>query len=129
MSLPPGEQRALAGIENALRRSDPRLAAMLTTFTPPLAVRLTLCLARAFLLQVARALAVALVLPTACVIVMSLLIISQPSQPGCPPGMHASSPGQMGGFCDRAGDSAARRLARSTPPHSPWPGKLRRRRT
>lgn len=96
VSLAPGEQRALAGIEDALRRSDPSLAATLTTFTPPLAVGLGIWLARAFRRRVARGLAVALVLPVACVIAMSWLVISQPSQPGCPPGMHASSPGQTG---------------------------------
>ena len=46
--LTPAERRALAGTENALRRSDPGLAAMLTTVTPPLTLRLTICLARAF---------------------------------------------------------------------------------
>jgi Protein of unknown function (DUF3040) len=35
MSLTPAEQRALARIEDSLRRSDPGLAAMLATFTPP----------------------------------------------------------------------------------------------
>lgn len=132
MSLPPGEQRALAGIEDTLRRSDPRLAAMLTTFTPPLAFRLALCPARAFLLRVARALAVALVLPTGCVIVMSWLVISQPPQPGCPPGMHASTPGQTGGFCDRAGASAvqagnraAAQIAAFSQRRRGWPGAQR----
>ncbi|MGH3156066.1 MAG: DUF3040 domain-containing protein [Streptosporangiaceae bacterium] len=33
MSLAPNEQRALAGIEVSLRRSDPGLATMLATFT------------------------------------------------------------------------------------------------
>lgn len=33
MGLAPKEQRALAGIEDALRRSDPRLGTMLATFT------------------------------------------------------------------------------------------------
>ena|SRR5487761_509304 len=35
MSLAPKEQRALAGIEDSLSRSDPRLATMLATFTVP----------------------------------------------------------------------------------------------
>lgn len=38
MSLLPGEQRALAAIEDSLSNSDPKLAAMLATFTlPPIA--------------------------------------------------------------------------------------------
>jgi len=40
MSLAPGERLALARIEDALRYSDPRLAAMLSTFTLPLTLRL-----------------------------------------------------------------------------------------
>ena len=117
MSLGPGEQRVLAGIENVLRGSDPRLAAMLTTFTPPLNVRLTISLARAFRRRVARRLVLALVLPAVCLTAMTALVISQPAQSGCPPGMRASRPGQMGGFCDRAGGSAfwpASRTAGST---------------
>src|SRR5438067_8736951 len=39
MSLAPNERRALAGIENALCSSDPRLAAMLATFTLPIILR------------------------------------------------------------------------------------------
>lgn len=35
MSLAPYEQRALAGIEATLRRSGPRLAALLATLTVP----------------------------------------------------------------------------------------------
>jgi len=107
MSLTPAERRALTGVENELRRSDPGLAAMLTTFTLPLTLRPTICLARAFR-RVAGRLALALILPGACVIAMSWLMISQPSQPGCPPGIRASSPGQVGGICDRSGGSAFR---------------------
>jgi hypothetical protein len=36
MSLAPAERRALDGIEDSLRRSDPRLARMLTRFSLPL---------------------------------------------------------------------------------------------
>lgn len=36
MSLAPAERQALARIEDALRRSDPRLASMLTQFRLPL---------------------------------------------------------------------------------------------
>jgi len=107
MSLTPAERRALTGMENELRRSDPGLAAMLTTFTQPLTLRLTICLAHAFR-RVAGCLALALVLPAAYVIAMSWLMISQPSQPSCPPGIRASSPGQVGGICDRSGGSAFR---------------------
>lgn len=35
MSLAPKEQQALAEIEDSLRKSDPVLATMLTTFTVP----------------------------------------------------------------------------------------------
>src|SRR5262250_2800130 len=61
MSLTPAERRALTGMEHEFRRSDPGLAAMLTTLTPPLTLRLTICLARAFR-RVAGRLALALVL-------------------------------------------------------------------
>ena len=108
MSLTPAERRALTGMENELRRSDPGLAAMLTTFTPPLTIRL----AHAFR-RVAGRLALALVLPAAYVIAMSWLVISQPSQPGCPPGIQTSSTGRVGGICDRSGDSAFRSASRA----------------
>jgi hypothetical protein len=113
MSLGPGEQRALAGIENVLRRSDPRLAAMLTTFVPPLNVRLTVCLARAFRRRAVKCLALALVLPVVCLTAITALMISQPARLGCPPGMRASSPGQVGGFCGRAGGSVFRPTSRT----------------
>jgi hypothetical protein len=108
MNLAPGERRALAGIENELRRSDPWLAAMLATFTTSLTLCLAICLARAFRRRVTRRLALALALPAACVFAMSWVVISQPAQPRCPPGMQASVPGQTGGFCDRTDGSASR---------------------
>lgn len=40
MSLAPAERQALARIEDSLRRSDPRLASMLTQFRLPLTRRL-----------------------------------------------------------------------------------------
>lgn len=40
MSLAPGERRALARIEDDLRRCDPRLADMLATFALPASRRL-----------------------------------------------------------------------------------------
>lgn len=48
MSLAPGEQRALAGIEDTLRRSDPRLAVRLATFRPALRTRMLIRLTRTF---------------------------------------------------------------------------------
>jgi hypothetical protein len=117
VSLAPGEQRALARIENALRRSDPRLAAMLAAFTVPVTVRLAVCLARAFRHGPTRRIALALVLPAVSVIAMSWLLISQPAQASCPPGMQSSSHPQAGGFCGRTGSSAfgpASRTAGST---------------
>ncbi|HLX51378.1 MAG TPA: DUF3040 domain-containing protein [Streptosporangiaceae bacterium] len=48
MSLAPGEQRALVGIEDTLRRSDPRLAARLATFRPALRARMLIRLTRTF---------------------------------------------------------------------------------
>jgi hypothetical protein len=48
MSLAPGEQRALAGIEDTLCRSDPRLATRLATFTPARRTRMLIALTRIF---------------------------------------------------------------------------------
>jgi hypothetical protein len=48
MSLAPGEQRALAGIEDTLRRSDPRLAGRLATFTPAWRTRMLIIVTRIF---------------------------------------------------------------------------------
>lgn len=49
MSLAPDERRTLARIEDSLSRSDPRLAAWLTTFTLPVWLRLTVGCRRAIM--------------------------------------------------------------------------------
>jgi hypothetical protein len=47
MSLAPGEQRALARIEDSLRTSDPQLAMMLATFSVLVTRRTRRCRCRA----------------------------------------------------------------------------------
>jgi hypothetical protein len=48
MSLAPGEQWALAAIEDTLSRSDPRLATRLATFTPGPRTRMLIVVTRIF---------------------------------------------------------------------------------
>src|SRR5919108_3967879 len=91
MSLAPGEQQALTGIENALRDSDPRLAAMLTTFTPPLTLRLRIRGERLARSRVSRIVAVAVALAAMCVSVLGWLLPAPPGQPACPPGRQPSA--------------------------------------
>jgi hypothetical protein len=65
MSLLPSEQRALAAIEVSLRASDPKLAAMLATFTLPPTARLT-----------SRAMALAITVVAICSVIAGWLISS-----------------------------------------------------
>ena len=87
MSLAPKEQRALAGIEDSLCRSDPRLATMLATFTvrssrgriprwkglPPGRLRIR------------RFIPVALATALTGLAVLGGLLLSHPSQSACTP--------------------------------------------
>jgi hypothetical protein len=86
---------------------------MLTTFVPPLNLRLTVCLARAFRRRAAKSLALGLVLLVVCLTAMTALMISQRAQPRCQPGIWASSPGLVGGFCGRAGGSVFQSTSRT----------------
>lgn len=101
MSLAPGEQRALAGIENALCHSDPRLATMLTTFTPPRTLRLRIRGERLARSQVSRIVAVTVALAAMCVSVLGWLLPAQHGPPACPPGSRL-------GACQRVVDRASR---------------------
>ena len=73
MSLAPNERRALAGIENALRSSDPRLAAMLATFTVPITLRVIVRLTRLLRRRSRRLLCAAVALAAVCAVVLSWL--------------------------------------------------------
>jgi hypothetical protein len=86
MSLAPGERLALAWIEDALRYSDPRLAAMLATFTLPRTLRLRIRGERLARSRVGRVVAVTIALAAMCVSVLAWLLPAPRGQPACPPG-------------------------------------------
>jgi Protein of unknown function (DUF3040) len=73
MSLAPGERLTLARIEDALRYSDPRLAAMLAAFALPLTLRLRIRGQRLVRSRVSRVVAVTIVLAAMCVSVVGWL--------------------------------------------------------
>ena len=118
MSLLPEEQRALAGIEGSLRRSDPGLATMLATFTVTLSLRGGIPRRKGLppkRSRIRRILPVALVAALAGFLLLALLLSKpgQPSQPACPPrhvGIGAFGPAgdcQLGGSPSRLSKSAA----------------------
>jgi Protein of unknown function (DUF3040) len=91
MSLAPGERRRLARIEDSLSRSDPRLAAWLTTFTLPVRLRLAVACQRAImrgsrLARRRRATRLALLaagLAALSLIVAGVVALSQVKVPAC----------------------------------------------
>lgn len=85
MSLAPGERLALARIEDALRYSDPRLAAMLATLTLPRSLRLRIRGERLARSRVSRVVAVTIALAAMCVSVLGWLLPAPRGQPVCPP--------------------------------------------
>ena len=96
MSLAPRERQALAGIENSLSSSDPRLATMLATFTLPAFrgripgwkswVRRTLR-AKRFIVAAAALIAI-------CVIVINGLLSSGHGHQSCEPDTRVITSGQ-----------------------------------
>jgi hypothetical protein len=89
MSLAPSERRALARIESLLRSSDPRLAAMLATFTHP-AHRATS--------WIKHFLPVTLAMAVICLVILGELFIGHNSQLSCSAGhARATAVWQIGG--------------------------------
>ncbi|MFY9927112.1 MAG: DUF3040 domain-containing protein [Streptosporangiaceae bacterium] len=78
MSLAPAERRALDGIEDSLRRSDPRLARMLTRFSLPLSRGGLVILARSIR---QRRLLVVSVLTVATLAVVVVAALHRPAPP------------------------------------------------
>jgi hypothetical protein len=107
MSLAPHERRALASIEESLGSSDPRLAAMLATFTLP-SLRNGFPGGKRLIRRIARAkrfLLVALAFVAVCAVVMFGLL-------------HGGNGGAT--FCDQHGGSpAAGRQVLNCPPALP----------
>ena len=92
MSLKPGEQKALAAIEDALRRTDRRLAARLATFTMLTAggrVPRWKCLSP-WRLRLRRHLGLLLAVVAVCTVVLTVILFSHSSHP------HASLTGSCG---------------------------------
>jgi hypothetical protein len=124
MSLAPGEQRALTRIEEDLRRSDPRLAAMLATFTLPLHCRAAARWEQLARWRPGRRFITAMVtLATLCGIVLACVLTRQPSQPPCPPDRPASVAGPVSGCppAGNAGPSAPARPGARMAPAAPPP--------
>jgi hypothetical protein len=87
MSLLPNEQRVLDRIEASLASSDPRLATMLTTFTPPLTGRVIVRTNRLFESRPGRWLAGIAVAVVMIALLATAWLTSGPARPViCRPG-------------------------------------------
>jgi hypothetical protein len=121
MSLKPGEQKALAAIEDALRSTDRRLTARLATFTTLTAggrVPRWKCLSP-WRLRLRRHLCLLLALSAVCTVVLTVVAFGLSSHP------HGSSSGSCGYAisqvhgCSRTSHSPSTPVARG---RQPWPG-------
>lgn len=128
MSLAPKERRALAGIEEALRRSDPRLATMLTTFTMPPAWN-SIRRWRSLHLRRSRTMPffpVALAIAMAGLAILAGLLLGHSRQPLCP-SLHTNlSASVLASSCQRGAgtyNSAGRAQVNDGAAAQPSPGK------